>query len=278
MAMSMIRGYLSRLMKICSAGAKQDTRADIIKARASAKKEGRSLDKTYDLRSINLSDHYQIDVYDQGNIGSCTANALCAAYKMCMIKQKDFSGFNPSRLFLYYNTRKRTNATGKDNGAPICNAIMAFNCEGVCDEKDWPYHTWKIYREPPKKCYDSARGNNLCEFYRLEQDINQFRACLMIDKCPFVFTLKLYESTRQFDNSGILSIPDIYNDRHDRHTVMAVGYDDDQRHIIVLNSWGEGWGHGGYFHVPYDLIEDPNMCLNFWKISFACTPGNPYSM
>ena len=36
-------------------------------------------------------------MYDQGNIGSCTANALCYAYVF------NASTFSPSRLFLYYN-------------------------------------------------------------------------------------------------------------------------------------------------------------------------------
>jgi C1A family cysteine protease len=38
------------------------------------------------------------EVYDQGELGSCTANAFCAAYKI-LCKDKSFE---PSRLFFYF--------------------------------------------------------------------------------------------------------------------------------------------------------------------------------
>ena len=41
-------------------------------------------------------------VYDQGELGSCTANALGGAYQFEQIKQKK-ADFVPSRLFIYYN-------------------------------------------------------------------------------------------------------------------------------------------------------------------------------
>src|SRR5262249_18753286 len=44
-------------------------------------------------------------VYDQGQLGSCTANAIAAAMQFDQMKQKLPQIFMPSRLFIYYNER-----------------------------------------------------------------------------------------------------------------------------------------------------------------------------
>jgi hypothetical protein len=41
-------------------------------------------------------------VYDQGQLGSCTANAISGAIQFDRLKQK-LADFIPSRLFIYYN-------------------------------------------------------------------------------------------------------------------------------------------------------------------------------
>src|SRR5947207_717989 len=40
-------------------------------------------------------------VYDQGELGSCTANAIAAALQFDQMKQQDRDVFPPSRLFIY---------------------------------------------------------------------------------------------------------------------------------------------------------------------------------
>ena len=45
------------------------------------------------------------DVYDQGEIGSCTANAIGGAIEFDQMKEKLRAVFIPSRLFIYYNER-----------------------------------------------------------------------------------------------------------------------------------------------------------------------------
>ena len=43
-------------------------------------------------------------VYDQGQLGSCTANAISGAIEFDQMKQ-GITAFMPSRLFIYYNER-----------------------------------------------------------------------------------------------------------------------------------------------------------------------------
>lgn len=50
------------------------------------------------------------------------------------------------------------------------------------------------------------------------------------------------------------------------HAVMAVGYDDGPGTLLVRNSWGNGWGMGGYFTLPYGYASDGNLAADFWTI------------
>ena len=220
-------------------------------------------------------------IYNQGELGSCTANALCAAYGLDLTKQSSYpSGgyyyFNSSRLFLYYNTREYEGTTYSDAGASIRDTVKALNRQGVCKETDWPYIIRNYTTKPPPSCYRAAEGNNLCKYERLNQDINQLRACLK-DNCPVAFCFNVYPSFNGFNNKyyGEMPMPGPYEQLDGRHAVIAVGYDDKKRRMIVLNSWGSGWGDKGYFYMPYDFITNSSECFDFWKITFACERGKP---
>lgn len=45
------------------------------------------------------------------------------------------------------------------------------------------------------------------------------------------------------------------------HAVACVGYDDDG--LIIQNSWGSGWGSGGFTKLPYDQL---NYIIEAWGI------------
>lgn len=230
--------------------------------------------------NVDLSMYVPL-VYDQGPLNSCTSNAVCGAYALDLKKQsqnlKGYSYFDPSRLFLYYNTRKRENMVRHDSGASIRDTLKAMNCSGVCEETDWPYTAKKFKTRPTQTSYDKARGNDL-KYERLKNDIDQLRACLK-EGCPFVFGFEVYGSFERSRN-GKIRMPTPAERRGEcdgRHAVVGVGYDDTKKHMKVLNSWGSSWGDGGYFYLPYDFISDPHLCFDFWKITFAYEKSKPHT-
>src|SRR5215831_9700412 len=77
-------------------------------------------------------------VYDQGRIGSCTANAIAAAFEFDLKKQ-GLTDFMPSRLFIYYNERAMEGHVQFDSGAQIRDGVKSIATLGVCPETDWPY-------------------------------------------------------------------------------------------------------------------------------------------
>lgn len=53
-------------------------------------------------------------VYDQGQLGSCTANAIGGAIQFERMRQK-LPNWNPSRLFIYYNERAMEGTISSDS-------------------------------------------------------------------------------------------------------------------------------------------------------------------
>src|SRR5947208_1168822 len=62
------------------------------------------------------------DCYDQGDLGSCTANAIAGVLEFDQIKQGQIP-FTPSRLFIYYCERVMEGTVGDDSGAMIRDGI-----------------------------------------------------------------------------------------------------------------------------------------------------------
>src|ERR1035437_8424809 len=83
--------------------------------------------------SIDLTSKWP-DVYDQSQIGSCTANGIAFAIQFDAIKQGVPDTSVPSRLFIYYNERLIENSVNYDSGANIRDGIKSVNSTGVCDE------------------------------------------------------------------------------------------------------------------------------------------------
>ncbi|MVN20508.1 C1 family peptidase [Mucilaginibacter arboris] len=205
-------------------------------------------------------------VYDQGHLGSCTANSLAGAYEFDL-KKETKPDYMPSRLFIYYNERVLINTVNSDSGAYIRDGIKTMNNQGVCPEKDWPYDISKFTNKPSQKCYDEAKKSQIKSYQRLVNSLTQLKGCLA-EGFPFVFGFTVYESfmTQQVAQTGIMPMPQQGEKTVGGHAVMAVGYDDSKNAFIIRNSWNTTWGIKGYFYMPYAYITNSSLCDDFWTI------------
>jgi C1A family cysteine protease len=205
-------------------------------------------------------------VYDQGNLGSCTANAIGGAIEFDRMKQS-LSDFVPSRLFIYYNERVIEGSVATDSGAMIRDGIKTVASDGVCPEPEWPYVISKFATRPPARCYTDAKLDRAVSYQSLIQDLNQMKGCLA-SGYPFIFGFTVYESfeTESVAKTGHAPMPG-WNERAvGGHAVMAVGYEEGRQWFLCRNSWGEGWGMKGYFTMPYAYLLDESLADDFWTI------------
>lgn len=206
-------------------------------------------------------------VYDQGHLGSCTANAIAAAYQFDALRQGEVDAFIPSRLFIYYNERDTEGHVATDAGAEIRDGVKSIHCQGVCPETMWPYEVDKFTTKPTDCCYNTAKHHVSVQYRRVPQNLKHIKLCLS-KGLPIVFGFTVFESFehREILETGIMQMPGPQEKSLGGHAVMAVGYDDRHQWMIVRNSWGSQWGDGGYFYMPYRYICDQGLCSDFWTV------------
>lgn len=206
-------------------------------------------------------------VYDQGNLGSCTGQALAGAYQFEEMKQGT-ENFIPSKLFIYYNERVIEGTVNQDSGAMIRTGMKTLVDNGVCNETLWPYKECKFKTKPPSDCYIAAKDNQVLQYLRLSpHTLYDVKQCLALGY-PVVFGFSVFESmmTEEVARTGVVPMPGSNDSSVGGHAVLAVGYDDSKNALIVRNSWGEGWGIKGYFYLPYGFVSDQNMSADYWTI------------
>jgi C1A family cysteine protease len=229
--------------------------------------------------AVDLRKYCPATVYDQGRIGSCTANAIAGAFEFDVLKQS-LPDFMPSRLFIYYNERAAEGHVHTDSGAMIRDGIKSVSKLGVCTEVQWPYDdtppavdggpwpkTAKAGKRPSAACYQAATANDALSYQRVVRSLAQFKGCLAAGY-PFVFGFTVYESfeSETVAKTGVVPMPLPSEAVLGGHAVLAVGYDDATSRFLVRNSWGPDWGLSGYFTMPYAYLTETGLSQDFWTI------------
>lgn len=204
-------------------------------------------------------------VEDQGDLGSCTGNAIAGAIELLDVKNG--GGFTDiSRLFIYYNERVYLNEVDQDNGAYIRDGIKSIHKIGAASEAIWPYDIAKFAEKPSPAAYADANNRRFNGYYRV---LTLSGVCnALASGFPVVFGFTVYSSfmSDYVARTGMMPMP-MKGDRVEGgHAVLAVGYDKKSQRIIVRNSWGSGWGDNGYFYMPMDYISDRNLSDDLWVL------------
>ena len=205
-------------------------------------------------------------VKDQGSLGSCTSQAI-AGGALEFLEKKD--GLPPtalSRLFLYYNERAMEGTIKSDAGAHIRDGIKSCATLGVCPEVDWAYNTSQFKIKPPVKAYKDALQHVVTSYQRI-LGIQQMKQCLAAGY-PFVCGISVYESfeSAAVAQTGIVPMPGPTERCLGGHAILGVGFDDSVNRFIMRNSWGAGWGSGGYFFLPYNYLANITLADDFWTV------------
>jgi C1A family cysteine protease len=225
---------------------------------------------------------YCSPVFDQGNIGSCTGNALAGAYEFLELKElRDktpgaeifvpSSFYNASRLFIYYFERFLEGDVNQDAGAEIRDGIKVLNTYGVCEEIAWPYEENNLYSQPNNKAIVQAAAHKISTYQSLNHDNLKE---VLNSGYPVAFGISVYESfeSNQVAQTGMVPMPSSDEEMLGGHAVLIVGYDDSivigqsTGVYIVRNSWGRSWGLQGYFYLPYDYVNNPGLARDFWMM------------
>ena len=236
-----------------------DARDHVLGLRAAA-----ILPRHVDLRATP----YMPTVYQQGSLGSCTANGVGMCVQYDRRKLGLTPDFVPSRLQIYYDEREIEGTTAYDSGAQIRDGIKVVARNGAAPETLWPYFPLKFTEKPTAQVYGEAARHKAVQYARVEQSSSALKACLA-QHLPVVFGFSVYESFESSGvaNTGMVPMPDFSMERIvGGHCVVLVGYTS-RSLFIVRNSWGREWGDDGYCYFPELFVTNPNLSSDFWVVS-----------
>ncbi len=221
-------------------------------------------------------------VKDQGELGSCTAQAAISLLEY--YEKRAFNNYiQGSRNFLYKVTRKLLGWEG-DSGAFIRTTIGAMVLFGVPPEEYWPYDEKNFDREPTPFCYAFAQNYQAIKYYRLDTPSLSRDALLrrikshLASGLALIFGFSVYSSYEQAEeDGGKIPYPCEKEKAEGGHALMAVGYSDrieiknelcgekTEGAILIKNSWGKEWGDGGYGWLPYEYVLR-GLAVDWWTI------------
>lgn len=201
-------------------------------------------------------------VFDQGELGSCTANAGVACHMMVTGTTTPLS-----RLFLYYSERLIEGTLDEDAGAEMRDIGKADHDYGICREKYYPYIEKRFSKEPGMDAHLDALDNRIGSYSRLGC-LTQIRQHLGLNEEPVLLGMDVYPymMTAEMARRGILKLPKTGEQSLGGHAVLCVGYSDNGKFLIIRNSWGSEWGMKGYFRMPYMYVER-GYAFDFWTLA-----------
>jgi len=220
-------------------------------------------------------------VEDQGQLGSCTANAVVGLLEYYE-RRAAGKHIDASRLFLYKVTRDILGVKG-DTGAYLRSAMGALATFGAPPEKYWPYNIARFDVEPTAFCFAFAENYKALQYYRLDppgttpqQLLDRIKSAVAAG-LPSCFGFTVYSSIRQA-TGGKIPFPLANEHVEGGHAIVIAGYDDTVKitnpspgaktttgAFLIRNSWGASWGQQGYGWLPYEYVLK-SLATDFWAL------------
>lgn len=221
-------------------------------------------------------------VRNQGGLGACTAFGATSLVDFIRRRQS-LTTWLPSPLFTYYSTRLMEGTVDTDSGAYVRDALKSTVNDGVALEREWPYLIDKFNIRPDTSVWDSATKHQTLEYLKIDDSSKKDIIACLAEGYPFIFGLRLYSSfTNRLETmfGGHVFEPNRDTEKIlGGHCMMCVGYridKDGSEYVIVMNSWGEGWGDRGFCYIPINYFLS-NDSYDFWTIRLmeVCDEDTP---
>lgn len=223
-------------------------------------------------------------IKDQGEEGSCTGHAFSSAREWIARKyQKTSPILSPQYLYAQALIAQGNfpQDAGSD-GTTLCETLITKGC---CEASLYPYVPGQILSPTAEQEANAA-------LYRTGayHGIKGSGVALSVLGDPVPWPVEIgftvYESFEgtEIARTGIMTLPEPGERVLGGHEVVALGgYDIGQTAslrpadcppaVLVQNSWGEGWGIGGYFWMPLAVLDFPDTDLKIthtgkpWKVA-----------
>lgn len=207
-------------------------------------------------------------IYDQLELGSCTAYAVGKGLREFMLKASG-QPTELSGLFLYYEARKLRGNTAEDSGSTVSDAMKAAGAVGCAPEAVWPYDLFKFAEKPPSEAYKAAKAFRLQGGVQLA-GLSDIKKALAAGQMV-VFGMYIFRPFRDLEVDTV-PMPGDHDVPVGGHAIAVVGYDDQRQALLLRNSFGRQWGKEGHAYLPYAYCT-PERVMDIWTAPSARPAG-----
>lgn len=215
---------------------------------------------------------FEPPIYDQGYLGSCTANGVASAFEFEQRRQT-LTPFTPARLFIYYEERRIINCLAIDSGAFIRDGLRVVNKLGAPNETLWPYDINRFTIQPSADVYEDGLDHQTTAYMTVDNKREFDVKHALAAGLPVVFGFTVYQWFESPNANGFC-YPVAGQSVLGGHCTVIVGYFRLKNvwWAIVRNSWGAGWGQSGYCYMPLRWICNYWNADDFWVIQQVEAP------
>lgn len=147
------------------------------------------------------------------------------------------------------------------DGTTLHAVTDAVTGTGQTIETIWPYNATLGTGTEPTPATATAGSFNTAEVFDVplaHDGIEQHLEDALVAGLPVIVILEVTAQLEMPDADGEIDIPALTAPVGDYHAVTAVGAATNPggtaRRLLIRNSWGPGWGAGGYGWLPYDYL------------------------
>jgi C1A family cysteine protease len=199
-------------------------------------------------------------IRNQGSQGTCYAQSAACIKEWQENRDYGFKG-QLSPQFFYNNRENKYDDKENNNYGMYSRDVMKLLVNmGICTEKSYPYGRIENKENIPNSVYEEAKSH-VIKAYAKVTDLEKTKRCLY-ENGPCFIVFPVYNYTDEFWKETDKSTKIV-----GYHAVVLVGYNENG--FIVRNSWGNGWGVGGYSTYKY---EDWGSHNEIWTIVDEKTP------
>jgi C1A family cysteine protease len=190
-------------------------------------------------------------VKNQGGCGSCVSFASIAALESMLIIEHNVSLDLSEAELLFCGG-------GSCGGWWPSNAVTYLRNNGVSQETCFPY----VATNMPCSSCSERNGQAIQITYSVELSNMNDRKNFLSTCGPTICVFEVFQDFFSY-SSGVYS--HVTGSSVGLHSVEVIGYDNGLNCWICKNSWGSGWGDGGFFKIAYGQCSIDS-AFPFWLI------------
>jgi C1A family cysteine protease len=199
----------------------------------------------------NNGGNYVTPVKNQGGCGSCVSFCTCSVMESAVRIKLQNPNYNIdlSEAFMQFCGGASCSGWGLTSGLDFAKST------GTTDEACMPYQPQNM-NCTASRCSDWQNRLTKIQDYTGHATIAA-RKDALATKGPVVAGMRVYNDFFAYRSGVYVAVPS--TGVAGLHCISVVGYDDNQQCWILKNSWGTGWGEGGFVRIRYnqpDLLLD----------------------